>query len=111
MRLYLDATTTPSEYFDAIVKSYDEAINFVENNGIPTFISFNHHLDSNYTEYSTKSGYDFAKWLVAMDIDNIYKFPIDFSFVIHGGDYVEKHHIETILNNYLHYNIIHNDSY
>ena len=48
-----------------------------------------------------KSGYDFAKWLVDMDIENIYKFPDNFNFDIHSANPIGKNNIKAILNNYL----------
>ena len=47
------------------------------------------------------TGFDFAKWLVEMDMDNIYKFPENFSFHVHSANPVGKANIEGYLNNYL----------
>lgn len=66
----------------------------MKENNIPDFISFNY-----------SSGYDFAEWLIKMDIEEKYKFPEDFNFKVHSTNYIEKNNIESILNNYLHFNI------
>ncbi|MGE4382461.1 MAG: cyclic-phosphate processing receiver domain-containing protein [Arcobacter sp.] len=101
MKMYLDDIRTPINDYDVIVRSYNEAIEFVKNKGIPSFISFDHDLGCNEKGNVLKSGYDFAKWLVEMDIENIYKFPNDFSFEIHSANPIGKNNINSILNNYL----------
>lgn len=47
------------------------------------------------------TGYDFAKWMVDMDMENIYKFSKDFTFNVHSANPVGKANIESYLNNYL----------
>ncbi|MCT7433516.1 hypothetical protein [Aliarcobacter cryaerophilus] len=36
-----------------------------------------------------------------MDIENIYKFPNDFSFEVHSANPIGRNNINSILNNYL----------
>ena len=44
MKLYLDdVRDLPDESFD-LARSYDEAVNYVKQHGIPPFISFDHDL-------------------------------------------------------------------
>ena len=85
--LWLDDVRIPSEYtvFWAIppmeasnvvwVKNYDEFIDYINKNGLPDAINFDHDLaDIVYTErgaismmassWHEKTGYDCAKWLV-----------------------------------------------
>ena len=101
MKLYLDdVRDLPDESFD-LARSYDEAVLFVKENGIPTFISFDHDLGVDENEKLLPTGFDFAKWLVEMDMDNIYKFPENFSFNVHSANPVGKANIEGYLNNYL----------
>lgn len=63
-----------------VVRSYDEFVNYIEQNGLPEIISFDHDLaDEHYNDamyegddsykklYETfreKTGYDAAKWLI-----------------------------------------------
>ena len=103
MKLYLDdVRDLPDESFD-LARSYDEAVNYVKENGIPTFISFDHDLGVDENEKLLPTGFDFAKWLVEMDMDNIYKFPENFSFNVHSANPVGKANIEGYLNNYLNF--------
>ena len=62
--MFLDDIRVPIENYDIVVRSYDEAIELVKQNGIPTFISFDHDLGCDEIGNILKSGYDFAKWLV-----------------------------------------------
>ena len=101
MKMFLDDIRDPKNDYDVIVRSFEEAINFVKENGIPTFISFDHDLGCDEMCNILKSGYDFAKWLVDMDIENIYKFPDNFNFDIHSANPIGKNNIKAILNNYL----------
>ena len=104
-RLYLDDIRSPKDDFDVIVRSYDEAIDFVNKNGIPNYISFDHDLGCNENGEILRSGYDFAKWLVSMDIENNYKFPDDFKFNVHSANPIGRNNIQSILNNYLQFKI------
>ncbi len=101
MKMFLDDIRVPKNDYDVIVRNFEEAINFVKENGIPTFISFDHDLGCDEMGNILKSGYDFAKWLVDMDIENIYKFPDNFTFDIHSANPIGKNNIKAILNNYL----------
>lgn len=100
MRMFLDDIRVPKHEYDVIVRSYEEAIEFVNINGIPSFISFDHDLGCDENGNLLKSGYDFAKWLVDMDIKEIHKFPNDFQFNIHSANPIGKNNINSILNNY-----------
>ena len=101
MKMFLDDIRVPKNDYDVIVRNFEEAINFVNENGIPTFISFDHDLGCDEIGNILKSGYDFAKWLVDMDIENIHKFPNNFTFDIHSANPIGKNNIKSILNNYL----------
>ena len=101
MKMFLDDIREPKNDYDVIVRSFEEAVLFVQNYGIPTFISFDHDLGCDEIGNILKSGYDFAKWLVDMDIENIHKFPSNFTFDIHSANPIGKNNIKSILNNYL----------
>ena len=101
MKLYLDDIRTPKDDDFIIVRSFQEAVKFVQQNGIPNYISFDHDLGCDEKGNILKSGYDFAKWLVDMDIENIHKFPDNFTFDIHSANPIGKNNIKSILNNYL----------
>ncbi|MFY9075957.1 hypothetical protein CRU99_13530 [Malaciobacter mytili] len=101
IKLYLDDLRPLPDNSYILVRSYEEATKFVNKYGIPSFISFDHDLGVDKNEKLLPTGYDFAKWLVEMDMDKIYLFPENFSFKVHSANPVGKINIETYLNNYL----------
>lgn len=110
-KLYLDNIKIPEDEEFIVVRSYEEAIAFIKRNGIPSFISFNHYLGCNEEGNTLPSGYDFAKWLVEMDIKKLYLFPSDFKFNVHSACAISRNNIRGLLNNYLLFNtnIYHKD--
>ena len=100
-KMYLDDIRDPKNNFDVIVRSYDEAVEYILKNDIPNFISFDHDLGLENNGIVVKSGYDLAKWLVEQSLDGNLKFPNDFSFSVHSANPIGKNNIESILNNYL----------
>lgn len=96
----------------AIVRSFQEAVTWVQQNGFPGFISFDHDLG--YEEFTTDengfiivtkadempTGYDFAKWLIDYDLDTK-TMPKDFGFTVHSLNPVGAANIERLLNNYI----------
>lgn len=86
-----------------IVRSCDEAIKWVKDNGFPNVISFDHDLGLMHyaNDYSDgKTGYDFSKFLVNFDIDTG-SMPANFRFTVHSKNPVGKSNIEELLNNYI----------
>ncbi len=104
-KMYLDDIREPQEEYDVIVRSFDEATKYIQENGMPNFISFDHDLGLEIDGTIAKSGYDFAKWLVELSLDGLLNFSADFSFNVHSANPVGKHNIEAILNNYLYFKI------
>ena len=101
MKLYLDDVRTPKDDSFEIVRSYAEAVAYVQEHGIPSYISFDHDLGVDEHNKVLPSGYDFAKWLVEMDMDAVYCIPVNFSFYVHSANPVGKTNIESYLNRYL----------
>lgn len=101
MKLYLDDIRNPKDDTFIIVRSFDEAVEFVKKYGIPEYISFDHDLGVDTEGNILKSGHDFAKWLVESDLNNIYKFPTNFTFNVHSANPIGKSNIQSILNNYI----------
>lgn len=71
-KLYLDDIRIPQTEGWDIVRSYDEFVGWIEKNGLPDEVSFDHDLaDVHYDpstqiqgfEYHETTGYDAAKWL------------------------------------------------
>lgn len=97
-----------------VVRNYDEFVAYIETNGLPNFISFDHDLaDTHYTpeEYwddyekskvwqesqihKEKTGYECAKWLVDYCMDNKLRCP---DFYCHSMNPVGKDKIVGLLN-------------
>lgn len=82
------------------VRNYDEFVNWITINGMPSHISFDHdladtHYDPNHVgEHMEKTGYDCAKWLVEYCLDNNIKCP---EFDCHSMNPVGKINILNLL--------------
>lgn len=74
------------------LKSYNEFIEYIEQNGIPDGICFDHDLGEE------KTGYDCAKWLVEYCMDNGLSIP---KWNVQSSNPVGKDNINGLLNNFL----------
>lgn len=94
-----------------IVRSFEEAVQWVEKHGIPNVISFDHDLGEHFHEeivndeliigpITAKTGYDFANWLIDYDMDTNC-WPSDFSFTVHSKNPIGAENIKSLINNYL----------
>ena len=98
-----------------IVRSYSSAIRWVHDNGFPDVISVDHDLgyeevDTSYLDSSgllipiveteEKTGYDFAKFLIDLDIDTN-SMPDEFRFTVHSKNPIGSENIRELLNNYI----------
>jgi hypothetical protein len=95
------------------VKSYFEFVDWIDINGVPDAICFDHDLGKNTESemiakgYSKKearkfkgiekSGYDAAKWLVDYCIDNEIDFP---EYAIQSANPVGKENIDGLIKNF-----------
>lgn len=100
-----------------IVRNYDEFVKYVEVNGVPEFVSFDHDLadehyndlfsdnnwfkdDSNielaYQEYKEKTGLECAKFLVDYCVDENVSLP---EYLVHSANPAGKENIEKFLEN------------
>lgn len=91
------------------VKSYQEFVNWINQNGLPTAICFDHDLgftNEYYIENDIespeleKTGMDCAKWLVDYCIDNNKKLPL---YNIQSANPVGKANIDSLLKNFIKY--------
>ena len=97
-------TTIYNEKWE-IVRSHKAFVEIVEKQGLPSLISFDHDLadehyieeDPEYGEYTEKTGYDSAKWLVQYCLDNNLKLPY---FIVHSMNPIGKQNITTLLTNF-----------
>jgi hypothetical protein len=100
-----------------IVRNFHQFCNYLQNFGVPDFISFDHDLaddhyndlfsDENwikndsdivlkYEDYKEKTGYECAKWLVDFCLENGYNLP---DYQVHSANPVGKKNIESYLLN------------
>ena len=107
-------------YFEndwVVVRNFWEFCNHIQKFGLPDFISFDHDLADvhyndlfsdkslsipnsdivlKYDEYSEKTGYECAKWLVDWCLENSLKLP---DCIVHSANPVGKKNIESYLLN------------
>ena len=90
INLYLDdVRETPDNFVR--VYNYEEFVQFINENSVPDFISFDHDLGEG------KTGFDCAKFLVEYCLDHgISKI----NFVVHSQNPVGKENIEKLLENF-----------
>ena len=90
-----------------IVRSFNEFVSYIEENGLPEFISFDHDLDFehyklenqqdiDYEKIEIKTGFHAAQWLINYCADNKLKLP---NFKVHSMNLAGKRNIERILGN------------
>lgn len=78
------------------VRTYNDAVQCVEQNGLPKFVSFDHDLgDVDSTD--EKTGYTFAKYLIQYMLDN--SLTERFEYFIHSANPVGAKNIECYLEN------------
>ena len=80
-----------------IVRTYDDFVEYIKENGLPKFISFDNDLGLNENGVIAPDGYAAAKWLVyksGLDL-------IDLEFKVHSANPVAAEQIKGLLNNYI----------
>lgn len=108
--LFIDDERSPHEVFWAdsgtlaryheqeweVARSLPQVAAAIKRNGkMPSFISFDHDLGQ-----FCKTGYEIAKWLCDLDMQQWYRFPKGFDFFVHSQNPVGKKNIEAYLINY-----------
>jgi hypothetical protein len=81
-----------------IARDWEDVMMCLRIHGMPGYISFDHDLGED-----EHTGYDIAKFLVDMDMNNDGDFylPDDFSFYVHSQNPVGAENIQRYLDNYL----------
>ncbi len=116
--LFLDDFRDPEDCFEymrhipyimedwVIVRNYNEFVKTIQEKGIPTIISFDHDLaDAHYgiqlpyDEYTEKTGYHCAKWLIYYCIDNKKELPA--TILIHSMNPAGSLNIKSLFQSYL----------
>ena len=90
MQLYLDDLRPTPVGFDRVY-SYEEFVAYLEREGLPDLISFDHDLGEDL------SGYDCAKYLVEYCLANQLPPP---DYRVHSQNPVGKENIERLLENF-----------
>jgi hypothetical protein len=93
-KLYLDDIRNPTTDGWKIVRSYNDFVKWIETNGIPDLISFDHDLG----ETDEKTGYDCAKWLCEYCWDNGLPIP---EYNVHSANPVGRDNILHLLKNFV----------
>jgi hypothetical protein len=103
----------PDEFNITWVKSYDEFINWIKKNGLPSLICFDHDLGEDVAKgrvskgmskrqarilkRETLSGFDCAKWLIEFCLDNELNAP---EFKIQSANPVGAENIKCLIKNF-----------
>ncbi len=103
-KLFLDDIRTVEMVYDKttvtdfdIVRTYEEFVDYINEKGLPDFISFDNDLGLDENGKLAKDGYAAAKWLV-------YKSGLDISelkYKIHSANPVASEQIRGLLDNYI----------
>lgn len=100
-KLFLDDLRTVEMVYTTndfvVVRSFAEFVKYIEEHGLPEFISFDNDLGEDAKGNLLPDGYSCAKWLV-------YESKLDLStlkFNVHSANPVAKVQIESLLDNYL----------
>ncbi len=91
-----------------IVRSFNEFVSYIEEKGLPEFISFDHDLDYDhyklenqqdidYEKMEIKTGFHAAQWLINYCADNKLKLP---NYKVHSMNLAGKRNIERILEKF-----------
>ena len=103
-KLFLDDIRFPAASDWVIARSMDDAVWYIENRGVPSFISFDHDLAADHYVLGDgeKTGYTFAKWFVNYVTDNDIKIPENFDFYVHSMNPVGAKNIRDYMSQWLH---------
>lgn len=103
-KLFLDDIRAPDMIYEpteakdfVLVRSYDEFVAYIKENGLPEFISFDNDLGLNEVGELAPDGYAAAKWLVyesGLDLK-------DLKFYVHSANPVAAEQIRGLLGNYI----------
>jgi len=82
-----------------VIRNFLDFKKYIERNGCPDIISFDHDLGK-FEGQDEKTGYDCAKLLVDMDLNNLINIT-NLSFQVHSANPVGKQNIEGLLVRYI----------
>lgn len=113
-RLYLDDIRTPVDEDWVVVRNYQQFVDYIQTNGIPDLITFDHDLAEehmkdyflnqyngveviNYDSFEEKTGMDAAKWLIDYCLDNNKELNM---VTVHSANPCGSENILGIINNF-----------
>lgn len=90
------------------VRNYEDFVKTINENGLPSFVSFDHDLadphyasildkEIDYSKFKEKTGYECAKWLVNYCIDSELDFP---KYFVHSFNTVGRQNIVSYIENF-----------
>jgi hypothetical protein len=91
-KLYLDDIRNPKSDGWTVVRNYEEFVQYIDQNGLPDEISFDHDLGED-----VKTGYDCAKWLCEYCWMNGIPIP---PYNVHSANPVGRDNIIGLLKSY-----------
>ncbi len=99
---YLDERRTPPSQEWTIAKNFREAVLLVQLHGFPCEVSFDHDIPEPDAADpgACKTGYDFAKYLVELDMDTN-SMPSAFTWRVHSRNGVGAENIDLYLAGYM----------
>ena len=95
MKLFIDDLRFPVDDSWVIVRSSHEALEYIEANGCPDIISFDHDLGGDDTSMV------FLHRFLDLDMDGIINIPTGFTYHIHSANPVGVKNIDGLLSGYL----------
>lgn len=104
-KLFLDDERYPADNSWVIARNYHDAVWYVENYGLPKFISFDHDLAFDHYVIGKPhefTGYDFAKWFCGYVMDQELALPEGFDFYVHSMNPVGAENIRKYMSHWLH---------
>ena len=93
-KLFLDDERFPTGDGWVILRTVEEAIAWVEANGFPSYVSFDHDLGNE------AKGYTFAVYLMERDLD-LGDMPDDFAYYVHSQNPVGAENIQGYIDSHL----------
>lgn len=96
-KLFLDDVRIPKTEGWEIVRNYDDFIKWIDENGLPDVISFDHDLSDISDMAKEKTGYDAAKWVCEYCWVNGIPIP---DYNVHSANPVGRDNINQLLSSY-----------
>jgi hypothetical protein len=96
-KLFIDDDRYPTDNTWVIARNFDDAVWYIQNYGIPYFISFDHDLG----HPNNRTGLDIAKWLANYVMDNDISLPNNFNFYVHSQNPVGTDNINKYMKQFV----------